>query len=116
LRAIVDGLGCGVGVLAVLVGAVSNSVEEVGPRAKADRVDATAKVIGQVQHVGNADLAALREAGREGCLGSGEGGRRADEDGRGLHLGCLAGVVTGCCSNSENVILVVLSNLMLSDT
>jgi len=96
LRAIVDGLGCGVGVLAVLVGAVSNSVEEVGLRAKTDRVEATAKVIGQVQHVSNADLTALREAGGKGCLRRGKGGRGADEDGRGLHLECLTGVVTSC--------------------
>lgn len=56
LRTIVDNLGRDGGILAVLHGAVSNSIEEVGLAAEAHRIGTTAKVIGHIEHVGNANL------------------------------------------------------------
>lgn len=56
LRAIVNNLIRDRGILAILVGAVANSVNEVGLRTEADRVGTTSKVVGQIQHVGDADL------------------------------------------------------------
>ncbi len=56
LRTIIDNLGCGGGIRAVLVGTVSDSIEKVDLGAETDRINAATKVVGLVQHVGDTDL------------------------------------------------------------
>lgn len=56
LRTIVNNLVRNRGIPAVLRGAVTNSIDEVGLSAEADRINTTTEVIGQIQHVGDTDL------------------------------------------------------------
>ena len=56
LRAVVDNLGRECGILTVLVGAVPDTIDEVGLGAETDRINAATKVIRLIQHIGDADL------------------------------------------------------------
>ena len=56
LRAVVDNLGRECGILTILVGAVTDTIDEVGLGAETDRINAATKVIRLIQHIGDADL------------------------------------------------------------